>query len=176
MQARAPVGSPECTFFLPISTFGRPESAVACMGALLVCPISIQEWFRGVWGQKNVQKALDLLSQRPLWQNWTPYGSKCCSRLSMGSSFQKWRCGLHQMQVLAPQGTETPPPATHPGEDTNGTTTTTEQQQQRHETAAATGTPLRLVCRDRVCRRVPPLLRYRSQSTIYLTPGICRYE
>ena len=58
MQATAPVGSPECTFFLPRSTFGRPESAVACMGALLVCPISIQEWFCGVWGQKNAQKAL----------------------------------------------------------------------------------------------------------------------
>ena len=38
MQATAPVGSPECTFFSPRSIFGRPESAVACMGALLRWP------------------------------------------------------------------------------------------------------------------------------------------
>ena len=37
---------------------GDPTGAVACMRALLVCPISNKEGFCGVWGQKNVQKAL----------------------------------------------------------------------------------------------------------------------
>ena len=42
MQATAPFGSPECTFLPPRSTLGRLESAVAYMGALVRCPISIK--------------------------------------------------------------------------------------------------------------------------------------
>ena len=89
MQATAPVGSPECTFFLPRSTFGRPESAVACMGALLVCPISIKEGFCGVWGQKNVPKALVFIKPEAImaesetsssilivWPTWEHYFGK----------------------------------------------------------------------------------------------------
>ena len=34
-----------------------PAGAVACMAALLGCPISVKYLF-GVWGQKNIEKAL----------------------------------------------------------------------------------------------------------------------
>ena len=53
-----------------------------------------------------LRKAAHLPHGFAIWQDRAPYGSKWCPRLSMGSSFQKWCCGLHQKHVLAPPGPE----------------------------------------------------------------------
>ena len=54
-----------------------------------------------------LQKAACVLHDLAIWQDRAPYGSKSCPRQSMGNSFQKWCCGVSQMQVLAPHGPET---------------------------------------------------------------------
>ena len=54
-----------------------------------------------------LRKAAHLPHGFATWQNRAPYGSECCPCLGMGSFFQKWCCGLHQMEVLASHGTKT---------------------------------------------------------------------
>ena len=54
-----------------------------------------------------LQKAAHLPHGFAIWQDWAPYGSKSCPGLGMGSSLRKWCSGAGQMQVLAPQGSET---------------------------------------------------------------------
>ena len=110
MQATAPFGSPECTFLPPRSTFGRPESAVACMGALLVCPISIQEWFCGVWGQKNVQKALVFIKPEAIMAELDTIWVKMLLSLKHGELFSEMVLGpppnalnWHQEEKIPPE-------------------------------------------------------------------------
>ena len=54
-----------------------------------------------------LRKTIHLPHGFAIWQDRAPYGSQSCPRLGMGSSLRKWCCGVGQMQVLAPQGSET---------------------------------------------------------------------
>ena len=57
---------------------------------------------------QRLRKAAHLPHGFAIWQDRAPYGSKWCPRLSMGSSFQKWCCGLGQGTVWPVQASKTP--------------------------------------------------------------------
>ena len=56
MQATALSGRPKVLLGGKKVHSGDPTGAVACMAALLGCPISVTYGFFAVWGQKNIKK------------------------------------------------------------------------------------------------------------------------
>ena len=73
---------------------GDPTGAVACMGALLVCPISIKEGFCGVWCQKDVQKEFLFIKLEAIMAESETSSSILIVWLTPGQQFEKvalWR-------------------------------------------------------------------------------------
>ena len=94
MQATALSGRPKVLLGRKKVHSGDPTGAVACTGALLVCPISIKEGFCGVWGQKNVQKALVFIRLEAIMAESETSSSILIVWLTPGQQFEKvalWR-------------------------------------------------------------------------------------
>ena len=121
MQATALSGRPKVLIGRKKVHSGDPTGAVACMRALLVCPISNKEGFCGVWGQKNAQKALVFIKPEAIMAELDTIWVKMLLSLKHGELFSEMALWLTPNAGSgAPPPPPPPPPATHPG----GTNTT----------------------------------------------------
>ena len=89
MQATALSGRPKVLIGRKKVHSGDPTGAVACMRALLVCPISNKEGFCGVWGQKNVQKALVFIKPEAIMAELDTIWVKMLLSLKHGELFSE---------------------------------------------------------------------------------------
>ena len=89
MQATALSGRPKVLLGRKKVHSGDPTGAVACMRALLVCPISNKEGFCGVWGQKNAQKALVLIKPEAIMAELDTIWVKMLLSLKHGELFSE---------------------------------------------------------------------------------------
>ena len=100
-----PLGGSDSTFLHKIMEIDRPQGPKT---RVLDTSDGQNRPPAGSRAFQRLRKAPPLPHGFAIWQDRAPYASKWHPRLGMGSSFQKWCCGLGQGTVWPVQASKTP--------------------------------------------------------------------